>query len=82
MIWIRGRKNIIGHIRPHITRGIVIPVHFRGHGLDLCDRNALGENAARVDIALNIVLAPLPGPVRAPFDACARCTLVVGALRS
>lgn len=82
VVRILGREDVVRYVRANTMRGIVAPVDLRGHGLDLGNVVAFGELAACVDIALDLVLAALPRPGRAPLDAGSGRAFVEGALRA
>lgn len=79
MIRVRGREDIIRHIRSHIIR-VVAPLDAGRHLTGIGYLDAFLENFARVDIALDLVFAAGPLPGGAPSDARASATFKVGAL--
>jgi hypothetical protein len=68
MIRIRSREHVIRNVA--------------SHALHLADNDALVKDLARIRIALDIILAAGPRPLRAPFDAGASGAVVVSALRA
>jgi hypothetical protein len=80
VIGIRRCENVICNVAAHVV-GVVFPFDRGRHALDLADQIAFVEDAACICIALDIILAAVPGPLGAPLDAGARCTVVVCALR-
>jgi hypothetical protein len=81
MIRIRSREHVIRNVASHAVH-IILPLERRRHALHLADNAALVQDLARVRIALDIILAASPRPLRAPFDAGASGAVVVCALRA
>lgn len=70
VVCIRGRKDVISHVCPDIL-GVVVPRHRRRHAADGTDLPSASHLSTRVNIALDIVLTPLPCPGSAPSHAVA-----------
>lgn len=79
VVGIRRREQIIGDVGAHIA-ALVPPHGHAGDAADAADDALVGELAARVRVALDVVLAAGPRPVRVPRHAVGVDAVDVGAL--
>lgn len=80
MVDVSSSEQIVRNIAANVLVGVA-PVCGSGQAVELADE-LLVDLSSRVDVALHVVLAARPLPVRAPFDATSRETINVCALRA